>query len=291
MNSLQRLHPVSLGVHLLSVIAVAMFVRQPVILCIALAGGAAYLAIPEPHACGLSTGRLLGFGILLCVGSGLLNPLWNQRGDTVLFFLNGRAVTAEALCYGFVAGLMLAAVFWWFGIFTRRMTADRIFCLLGSFAPRLGLIFTMGLRQTARLTQIIGQIRTARRAAGLAREDNLIDRTRENLHVFSATLSWAIENGIITADSMEARGYGQGRRTQLSDYGFRLTDGVHTAAVLLLTALIAAAWLGGCLSVQFYPHWQMPAPHALTMTAYTAYGLLCFYPAAAEVREVLQWRC
>ena len=70
MSSLQRLHPVSLGVHLLSVIAVAMFVRQPVILCIALAGGAAYLAIPEPHACGLSTGRLLGWGILLCVGSG-----------------------------------------------------------------------------------------------------------------------------------------------------------------------------------------------------------------------------
>ena len=137
----------------------------------------------------------------------------------------------------------------------------------------------------------MGQIRTARRAAGLAREDNLIDRTRENLHVFSATLSWAIENGIITADSMEARGYGQGRRTQLTDYGFRLTDGVHTGAVLLLTAFIAAAWLGGCLSVQFYPHWQMPAPHALTVTAYTAYGLLCFYPAAAEVREVLQWRC
>ncbi len=291
MRSLQRLHPISLALHLLSVIGIAMFVRQPVILGIALAGGAAYLAIPDPYTHGLSVGRLWGWGALLCIGSTLLNPLWNQRGDTVLFFLNDRAVTAEALCYGFAAGLMLAAVFWWFGIFTRRMTADRIFCLLGSFAPRLGLVFSMGLRQTARLSQIMKQIRMARRASGLAREDNLIDRTRENLHVFSATLSWAIENGIITADSMEARGYGQGRRTQFSDHVFRLADGLHTGTVLLLTALIVAVWLWGSLSVQFYPHLHIPAPDVLTVTAYAAYGLLCFYPAAAEVREVLQWRC
>ena len=49
--------------------------------------------------------------------------------------------------------------------------------------------------------------------------------------VFSATATWALEYGIVTAASMEARGYGVGRRTRYSPYAFKHADIVLTAHI------------------------------------------------------------
>lgn len=290
MRPLQQMHPVTMAAHLLAVILITMFLRNPVFLCTALVGAGAYSLLPDTHRDKQSLLRLWGLAGLMVAASALLNPLWNQRGDTVLLFINDKAVTAEALCYGLVAGLMLAAALLWFAFFSWHMTSERIFCLLGSISPRLALVFSMGLRQSARLSQIMGQIREARRAAGLAREDNLIDRITENLHIFSATVSWAIENGITTADSMAARCYGTGKRTQLAGYRFRCRDGLHLGGILLLLSLILFSWGHGALTVQFYPRWHMPPANVRSIAAYFAYGLLCLYPAVAEIMEVYRWR-
>ncbi len=290
MRPLQQLHPAAAALHLLAVILIAMFLRNPVLLCTALGGAAVYSLLPDTHHDKKSLLRLWGLGAVMLALSALLNPLWNQRGDTVLLFVNDKAVTVEALCYGFTAGLMLAAALIWFSFFASLMTAERVFCLLGGVSPRLALVFSMGLRQSARLTQIMRQIAEARRAAGLAREENLIHRAKENLHIFSATLSWAIENGIITADSMAARCYGIGRRTQLAGYRFRRRDGLHLGGILLLTLVILLAWGSGALTVQFYPVWHMPPVDFRGAAAYAAYALLCLYPAAAEGMEVYRWQ-
>lgn len=290
MRPLQQMHPVTMAVHLLAVILIAMFLRNPVLLCIALMGAGAYSLLPDTHHDKGSLLRLWGLAGLMIAASALLNPLWNQRGETVLLFLNDKAVTVEAICYGLVAGLMLAAALIWFAFFASHMTAERVFCLLGGISPRLALVFSMGLRQSARLSQIMEQIRKARCAAGLAREDNPLHSIAENLHIFSATLSWAIENGIITADSMAARCYGMSRRTQLAGYRFRFRDGLHLGLVLLMIAVILLAWGSGALTVQFYPHWQMPPADVRSIAAYVAYGMLCLYPAAAEILEVYRWR-
>lgn len=290
MRPLQQMHPVTIAAHLLAVILIAMFLRNPVLLCIALVGAGAYSLLPDTYHEKRSLLRLWGLSAVMSIASALLNPLWNQRGETILFFINDTAVTAEALCYGLVAGLMLAAALLWFAFFASHMTAERVFCMLGGISPQLALVFSMGLRQSARLSQIMRQIREARRAAGLAQEDNPIHRIAENLHIFSATLSWAIENGIITADSMAARCYGTVKRTQLAEYRFRWRDGLHLGVVLLLISLIMFAWGSGVLTVQFYPRWKMCPANLYAVAAYLAYGLLCLYPAVAEIMEVYRWR-
>lgn len=290
MRTFDDVHPVTAAIHLLAVIAVAMFVRNPVIQLTAIGGALGYLLTngrQDAQKCGLS---LHGCALLLFLGFTLLNPLWNQRGETVLFYLNSRAVTAEALCYGAVAGAMLVSVLYWFAVFSRCMTADRLLCIFGRINPTLALVFSMGLRQSTLLGQTMGRIREAQQAAGLSREQNLIDRVRGSLRAFSATLSWAIENGIITADSMAARGYGIGRRTQFSLFIFRKEDILRICGTLLLLAIVLFAAADG-LSVQFYPLWKMPEPSAKTVAAYSAYALLCGYPTLCALKEVILWRC
>lgn len=290
MRPLQQMHPLPMAAHLLSVILIAMFLRNPILLCIALAGAGVYSLLPDTHHDKRYLLRLWGFSAVMIVASTLLNPLWNQRGETVMLFINDRAVTAEALRYGMVAGLMLAATLLWFAFLASHMTSERILCLLGGISPQMALVVSMGLRQSARLSQIMRQIREARRVAGLAQEDNLLHRTAENLHIFSATLSWSIENGIITADSMAARCYGVQKRTRLAEYRFRLRDGLHLGVIFIFVLTILLAQSGGALTVQFYPCWQMSPADLYAVAAYLAYGLLCLYPAVAEIMEVYRWR-
>ena len=45
-------------------------------------------------------------------------------------------------------------------------------------------------------------------------------RVRSALRVFSIVVTWSLESGIITADSMRCRGYGLPGRTAFSIYRF-----------------------------------------------------------------------
>lgn len=292
MRSLHETHPLTAALHLLAVIGIAMFVRNPVIQIIAITGALGYLLLtPHSHPMQRRGLSLHGYAVLLFLGFTLLNPLWNQRGETVLFFLNGKAVTLEALCYGAVAGSMLVSVLYWFAIFSRCMTVDRLLCLFGKCTPKLALVFSMGLRQSTLLSQKMQQIRSAQQAMGLSHEQNVIDRVRGSLRAFSATLSWAIENGIITADSMAARGYGVGRRTQFSLFHFRPEDALRICGTLFLSAIVMNAAAAGALTVQFYPVWTAPVFSAEMAAACSAYAMLCCYPALCALKEVILWRC
>lgn len=292
MRRFEDAHPLTVTLHLLAIIGVAMFVRNPVIQLIALGGALSYLLLEAIWAPSVRGSAFLhGYALLLFVGFTLLNPLWNQRGDTVLFFLNGRPVTLEALCYGAVAALMLVSVLYWFVIVSRCLTADRLLCVLGKCSAGVALAFSMGLRQSTLLGTVMRHICEAQKTAGLAHEQNLIDRLRSRIRAFSAVISWAIENGIVTADSMAARGYGVGKRSQFSIFVFRAADGIQLCGVVLLTAIAAYAAFTDAVTVQFYPVYEAPAPSAAAIAAYCAYGVLCAYPAFCNLKEVIMWRC
>ena len=86
----------------------------------------------------------------------------------------------------------------------------------------------MAVRNLALFRAQMHKIQTSQRALGLYREGHLIDDLRGGLRVFSILLTWALENGIITANSMEARGYGGGKRSSFTYFRW------HTADVMLL---------------------------------------------------------
>lgn len=54
-------------------------------------------------------------------------------------------------------------------------------------------------------------------------------------------LTWSLEEGLQTADSMKARGYGTGRRSSYSPYRWRPKDGA--ALFFLLIAGGLSVWL------------------------------------------------
>ncbi|MBQ7930299.1 MAG: cobalt transport protein, partial [Clostridia bacterium] len=236
MRSFENANPLALAVYFLSVSGISMFCMNPLLLFLSLTGAVLYYFVRSGRKRMKSHLWSLGLFLVLVV----LNPLVSHNGVTVLFVLNHNPVTLEAAVYGIAAAGMILAVLYWFRSFTEIMTSDKLLYLFGKFSPKLALVLSMGLRYVplfTRQAQKIGQTQTA---LGLYKDDNLIDRFRGGMRIFDVLVTWGLENGIITADSMTARGYGIGKRSHFSIFRFRRSDIVlliSTAFLLGVTVL------------------------------------------------------
>ena len=282
MRSLADCNPFAAAACLLAPACLAMFSMDPLLLGLTLLGG-------------LLTAGLIGvrggylWMLALFLGVALLNPLTYHNGVTVLFVLNGNPITLEATLYGLAAAGMIVAVMCWFRCFSYIMTSDKLMYLLGGISPRLALLLSMTLRYVPLFGAQARKIQRSQRALGLYKDDNIVDSFRGGMRVFSVMVTWTLENGIITADSMTARGYGLGRRTHFSIFRFTRQDGFLLAAALLLSLL--SLWGLHSRSVAYYPAFRFDQPGAQALVGYIAYALLSLLPTMLIGKEALKWHC
>lgn len=227
--------------------------------------------------------KLVGtaFGMFLLIA--LLNPLINKSGKHILFHYFGRPYTLEALCYGMALGAIMAVMLLWFGCYSQVLTSDKFTALFGQLIPALSLLLVMVLRLIPAFTRKAKQILTARRAIGRgAPGGSLTDRARDGAAVLSALTDWALEGSIITADSMRARGYGTGRRTDFRLYRMTVQDWTLLGLILGLEIAVLAA---GGTQASFTPRLKI-TPLGWGFPIYCIFLLL---PAALHIKEAIAW--
>jgi len=278
-------NPVAVAVYYLAAAGVCMFTMDPVVLVISLIGALVSLAVTGM----LRQWRMHLYSLALFVVMALVNPLISHNGVTVLFVMNHNPVTLEALLYGVAAGGMIVTVMTWFRAFTAVMTSDKLLYIFGSLSPKLALMLSMALRYVPLFSQQVRKVQASQQALGLYKEDNLIDRMKGGMRVFSVMVTWTLENGIITADSMTARGYGVGKRSRFTIFRWTRNDVLLLISTLLLTA--CAVWGIGGRTVTYYPAMTLSPVTARVLTGYIAYGCLTWLPAIINGKEALKWHC
>ena len=255
MKRFEAYNPIAIFIFYICAVLPCMLRVSPALACVSLAGGLLFYGL-------LNRGIRKALWVLMFpILGALLNPLFNHEGSTVLFVLNDNPVTKEAVVYGGVTGLTASAVCAWFMSFSVIMTTDRLLYVFGALSPKLALILSMTLRYIPLCGQQLKKTREAQRALGLLKEDNLIERLQGGMRVLSIMVTWALENGVITADSMSARGYGAGRRSRFALFGWSRADFV----------LIAAA-------------------AALAFVNVYSYGVLLLIPTILNAGEELKWK-
>lgn len=285
MRSFGQYNPRAVAIWLLGCAAIAMLCPNPIIILLSL-GGAAALRIARRDR--ETLGSLL-FYLGLAVITPLFNLIFSRSGATVLLVVNHHPVTLEALLCGLGSAVMLLAVLLWMRTFSVIMTTDRMMYLLGGLWPGLALLLSLTLRFIPLFGRQAQRINSTQRALGMYKDDNIVDSVKGGGRVFSILTTWALENGIITADSMRARGYGTGRRTAYTLYRFRMQDGVLTAAAAVLLGVCIAALLSGALDFEYYPRMQSIPASPMAIAAYGAYGLMVFIPTIIETEAKLRW--
>lgn len=283
MQTIDQLNPIAVTVYFLLVSGVAMFCMDPLLLGISLVGVLAFYLIQN----GLTGGKTHAYMLALFLVMTLINPLVSHRGMTVLFVMNNNPVTLEALLYGMTAAGMIVTVMYWFGLYSQMMTSDKLLYVFGGFSPKLALLLSMTLRYVPLFGKQAKKVSQAQKALGLYKDDNIVDSFRGGMRVFSVMVTWTLENGIITADSMSARGYGVGKRSRFSLFRWRKEDIVFALSAIILFAC-AVYGIGG-RAFMFYPVVSVPALETKTIAGYAAYALLAFLPTIMKGKEMLKW--
>lgn len=284
MRSLENHSPAAVITYYLCAIGVCMFCRDLIITSISL-----FFAVLFYFAYGGGGGaRFHVFAAVFAVLMIVINPFFYHGGSTVLFVFGDNPVTLEALVYGACTAQMIISVVYWFYTFSRIMTEDKLLSLIGRFSPKFSLMLSMVIRFVPLFSRHLREVNSAQRVLGAYKENNVVDSLRAGARAFSGTAGWALENGITTADSMEARGYGAARRTSFSLYRSRIYDAVlMMISLFLLGGVIYGAVAGG--GFVFYPSISVPGGVSAAIL-YTFYGVLCALPSIFEISERLKWK-
>ena len=151
------------------------------------------------------------------------------------------------------------------------------------------MVLSMIMRLVPGFQKKIGQISSARKCIGKAGDSGTRREKAENsMTVISTLTSWALEGGIITADSMRSRGYGSGKRTNFAIYRF---DGRDVILLMAMCFLIAVILLCGIMGGMKYT-----AGEAVTMdNIYTRIGIAAYIiflsiPTVLNITEAITWR-
>lgn len=284
MRTFADYNPIVVAIYFLMVVGIAMFCMNPIILFLSLCGALLLYFLRN----GFTDSKMHLFSLALFLILALINPLVSHNGATVLFVMNHNPVTLEAFIYGIAAATMIVSVLYWFRIFSQIMTSDKLLYIFGACSPKLALILSMSLRYVPLLNKQAKKVEQTQQALGLYKEDNIVDYMKGKLRIFSVITTWALENGIITADSMAARGYGIGKRSRFSIFRMKMADVV----VLVSSILLFVLSLLGIRQLEFvyYPTIKMSKMTAMGAVGCAAYSILILLPAIVEVKESLKWK-
>lgn len=285
-DTFSAFHPVINFTFYVGAFLLGMMLIHPVFLLIsAVAAMAYYITVKGRKAAGFISGMIPLFLMLSFV-----NPLFNTYGDRVLFtWWNGRHYTLEALCYGIALAAMVVTILLWFASYSFVMTSDKFLYLFGRAVPSVSLVLTMILRLLPNYEKKIAQISGARKSIGMSAENGTAgEKIEHGLTIVSAMTSWALEGGIIMADSMRSRGFGAGKRTTFSLYRFEKRDKCLLVIMAGLFAIVIFCCIMGGSSAEYTPDLSV-AMSPYTAVGAVAYGIFLAIPTAVNITEEIIW--
>ncbi|MBQ8184273.1 MAG: energy-coupling factor transporter transmembrane protein EcfT [Lachnospiraceae bacterium] len=286
-DAFSQCHPIVNFIFYIGAIVMGMCFLHPAFLCCSLCLSFAYYATIKKE----RLRYLLGMSGLFAALS-LVNPLFSPYGDTVLFvYLGDRPYTLEALSYGMVLAAMFVTVLTWFATYNQVMTSDKFLYCFGRLAPSVSLLLTMALRMVPLFQKRSEQIRGARKCIGKSIESgSTYEKAEHGMVIVSALTSWALEGGIVMADSMRSRGLGSGKRTSFSIYRMEARDKrLLCGMAVLLLAVFVCAVCGG-MKASYIPQLEIAGENQIeTWIGVVCYFLFLSIPTAMNLMEELTW--
>lgn len=221
----------------------------------------------------------------------VLNPLFNHEGMTILtYFWNGNPLTLESIIYGLASAVMFIGVILWFSCYNAIMTSDKFIYLFGRVIPAISLVFSMVLRFVPNFKAQLKIISNGQKCIGRdLHQGTRRQRIHNGMRILSILVTWALENGIETADSMRSRGYGLSGRTSYSFFRFDTRDKILAAALLLMLVITFVPVVTGDVFIYYYPMVQMNDNTVWAVLDYIVFSFLCFLPLLLDVVEDVKW--
>ena len=158
-----RCHPLVTFAYFAALVVASVFSLHPLLLGLTFCSALLY-ALLQRGAAALRLALL--FLLPAVVLTALINPLFNHRGATVLFYLTDNPMTAEAFLYGLATGVLMGGILLWFSCMGPLFRSDKVVYLFGRVSPALSLTLSICLRFVPLLKARFGEVSMGQRCLG-----------------------------------------------------------------------------------------------------------------------------
>jgi energy-coupling factor transport system permease protein len=221
----------------------------------------------------------------------IMNPIFNERGRHLLFSLWGHRITLEATLYGGMSALSIISIMAVFVSYNTIMSPNKLLYLFSKFLPQFAILLMLTLRFIPLMRRRLVEISEVQMSKGnRINQGPLKERISKGMLYIQVLVTYSLEEAILTADSMKARGYGHFKRTSYEYYLWRKSDKIAIIyLVVLLVATLYGRYLGlGLLTI--YPIMEPISldPNEMVILLFSV--LFLSFPLLVEIGEVVRWR-
>ncbi len=282
MDRFARLHPAVHFVFFLFTFFFLLSVNNPFFSALSLVAALLYTAVTEKKR--IFSSIRLCFVMILLVGT--FNFLFAHYGENILFTVGDVEFTLQALFYGLNQGMVLCGFILWFSALSRIFDSEKVMYFL-RFAPKSALIFSMVLGFLPRFRNKAQDIRDARLALNNGKRDTTLrGKWRDSIAVLSALVTYSLESSIITARSMNARGYNP-RARRPGRYRVSVADVALLLLILAAGGVVIFEKLSGNIVFIFEP---IISNERFSVFAVSAFCVMQLLPFVIDVLEDMRWK-
>lgn len=280
-------HPIVSFSYFVIMIVVSIFFIHPVFIAISLLCSIIYASLIDEE----RAKKIFIFGLLTALGIAIVNVIFVHRGATVLFYLRENPVTFESMMYGICSGGMMLSVILWFSSYNEVITSEKFLYIFGRIVPSIALMISMTIRLIPKLMNQIKIIAAAQKSVGLdCSNGSWLVRAKSSMRILSILVTWALEDGVQTADSMKSRGYGLKGRTNFSIFVFAKRDKILLGFIIFIIVLLGLGYSMGLSNLRFYPTIGNIPFNLKASIIYIAFFILGILPSVLEVMEDIKWK-
>jgi energy-coupling factor transport system permease protein len=287
-NRFARFHPLVSFLYYAGTIVLLFLLLHPLFLCM---GFVVILAVNFMHDRLSGLRRWLLFIITSVFFMVMLNPLFNERGQHLLFEMGNHRFTLEAFVYGGMNALSIIGVIALFVSFNIVMAPNKLLFLFAKFLPQFAVLLMLTLRFIPLMRRRVEEISVIQRSKGISvGQGKWKSKVKTGILYVQVLLTYSLEEAIQTADSMKARGYGQGVRSSYDYFRFRKLDIWAILYLVVLFAIILTGRTYGYGLFTVYPimeSWQLSMMDVRILVCYL---LFLGFPLIVEVGEMFRWR-
>lgn len=284
----KRMHPLVLFTYYASALSLLIIMLHPIFLSFALV---IILAINflEDRFKGLSRWIffMMSTGILIVI----LNPIFNERGRHVLFEIFQHRITLEAVVYGMINAMLIIGVMALFVSYNEVMSPNKLLYLFSKFLPQFAVLLMLTLRFIPLMRRRLAEISAIQMSKGISvSHGSWVDKVKTGILYVQVLLVHSLEEAIQTADSMNARGYGQGKRSTYEYFTFKKRDLFALLYLLLTFFLVLLGRLKGYGYFMIYPIMDSVWISSFESIVLVFYVLFMSFPVFVEMGGYVKWR-
>lgn len=271
-----RCHPVVLLLYVGGSLMATMLTMHPFFLFVSFFSAVVYCIFLNGTKCWKS---MFVQGMLLLFFGVCVLPFFQHNGVTPLFYVNGLAITLESVRYGCMMAVLLFTVLLWFQIWNRLLDSEKFLYLFGRFLPSVGLLLSMVFRMLPLMRYRYREIADAQKGLRPGEKKTGIGGKLQKFgKEVSVLISWSLEHSMETAISMEARGYGSGKRSSFQIFVFTARDGILCVLLAVCYGVTLFCILVQGASCHYFPEFQFENGSMATYIGLFMFGIGALLP-------------